>query len=249
MPLVVKSPSLSLAVFFIVGAVCTSTLSVRAGAQAAPSPSEIASPGLGPSAAADSSAMVDALNAMAPTLSGVNLAVSGVEVRRWKVPGEVKETTTSDIQSIQRDLSGTLPSLISQAQAAPGAVAPAFAVFRNLDALYDVLLRVTETATLAGSQQEASHLEAARADLQTRRGQLGNALQAIAAGQDTSVVQLRTALETARRSTLSNPAAPKKIVVNDGPDNAPAKTVHKKKPLAPAAKPATPPAASPGSQQ
>ena len=33
----------------------------------------------------------------------------------------------------------------------PAALSPAFAVFRNLDALYDVMLRVTETAGLAGS--------------------------------------------------------------------------------------------------
>jgi hypothetical protein len=186
---------------------------------------------------------------MAPTLSGVNLAVSGVDVHRWKVPGEVKDTTTSDIQSIQRDLSGTLPSLVSQAQAAPGAIAPAFAVFRNLDALYDVLLRVTETATLAGSQQEAAHLESARAELQTRRSQLGTALQATAASQDTSVVQLRTALQTARQTAASTQAAPKKIVVNDGPDVTPAKTVHKKKPTTPAAKPAATATAPPATQQ
>jgi len=186
--------------------------------------------------AADSSVMTDALTAIQPTLGGVNQAVSSVEVRRWKVPGDVKDTTTSDIQSIQRDLSSTLPGLVSQAQANPGAVAPAFAVYRNIDALYDVLLRVTETATLAGSQQEASKLESARADLQTRRSQLGNAILTTATTQDTNVVQLRASLEAAKQTAAAAQAVPKKIVVNDGPESTPVKTTHRKKP---AAKPAT----------
>ena len=42
---------------------------------------------------------------------------------------------------MQRDLTSTLPGLLTQAEASGPAVAlPAFAVFRNLDALYDVLL-------------------------------------------------------------------------------------------------------------
>ncbi len=184
---------------------------------------------------ADVSAMSDALNALQPTLSGVNLAVTSVEVHRWKVPGDVKDTTNSDIQSIVRDLSSTLPGLVSQAQATPASIAPAFAVYRNIDALYDVLLRVTETATLAGSQQEAGRLESARADLQTRRSQLGNALLSSAVAQDSNVVQLKTSLATMSRLTTPATAdGPRKIVVNDGPAPSAAKTTHKKKTIKPA---------------
>lgn len=192
-----------------------------------------------------SSAVVDALGALQPTMSSVSSALTSVDVHRWKVPGDVKDQTTADIQSIERDINGSLPGLIAQAQAAPGSVSPSFAVFRNIDALYDVLLRVSETATLAGSQQEANHLEAARADLQTRRRQLGDALLSSATAQDASVTQLRTSLDAARQAAARQSAAagPKKIVVDDGPSSA-AKTAHKKravKPTAPAAAPSTPP--------
>jgi hypothetical protein len=179
-------------------------------------------------------AMLDALNAMQPMLMQINLAVSSVDVRRWKAPNDVRDTTTEDVQSIQRDLSGTLPVLLTTAQSSPNAVGPAFAVFRNIDALYDVLLRITETATLAGTTSEADRLEQVRAGLQARRGQLGNAILASAAAQDNDVMQLRTALQSVPRTGAQPGGAPKKIVVNDGPDTAPAKTTHKKKP-APAA--------------
>ena len=161
-----------------------------------------------------------------------------MDVHRWKAPGDVKDTTTADVQSIQRDLVTTLPGLLSQAQSAPASIGPAFAVFRNIDALYDVLLRITETATLAGSQSEASRLESTRSELQARRAQLGNAILASANAQDASVMQLRTSLQAAQRVAVA-PEPPKKVVVDDGPATA-TKTVRKKKP---AAKPvASPPA-------
>ena len=182
--------------------------------------------------------MVDALGAMQPALSQVDSALSAVEVRKWKAPGDVKDTTASDIQSIHRDINETLPGLVSQAQASPNAIGPVFAVFRNVDALYDVLLRVAETATLAGSQQEAARLEQARADLQTRRGQLGNALFSSATAQDANVMQLQTSLDAANRTAASTQqtSGAKKVVVNDGPDTS-TRAPHKKKA---AAKPAIP---------
>jgi hypothetical protein len=162
------------------------------------------------------------------------VAVTSVEVHRWKVPGDVKDTTTADIQSIVRDLASTLPGLVAQAQASPASIAPAFAVYRNIDALYDVLLRVTETATLAGSQQEAQRLESARADLQTRRSQLGNALLSSATTQDLNVVQLKNSLAQMSRPAVSAPDAPKKIIVTDGPATASSRASHKKKSSKPA---------------
>lgn len=190
-----------------------------------------------------STIVADALGSLQPTMASVNNALASVDVHRWKVPGDVKDQTASDIQSIQRDITGSLPGLISQAQASPNALAPSFAVFRNIDALYDVLLRVTETATLAGSQQEANHLESARADLQTRRRQLGDALLSSATAQDAAVTQLRSSLDAARLAAKQSAAAgPKKVVVDDGPAS-PAKPAHKKrvgKPAAPAATPAAP---------
>jgi hypothetical protein len=175
--------------------------------------------------------MQDALNAIQPLLSKVNLAASSVDVHHWKAPSDVRDTTTSDVQSIQRDLNVTLPDLLTKAQASPGAIAPSFAVFRNIDALYDVLLRITETATLAGTQSEADRLEQVRAELQARRAQLGNAILISATSQDTDVVQLRNSLAAAPRVPAAS-TAPKRIVVDDGPTTS-TKASRKKKAATP----------------
>src|ERR1700678_219635 len=78
----------------------------------------------------------------------------------------------------------------------PGALSPSFAVFRNLDALYDVLLRVTETAALAGSGSDAGSLEDARAGLEDGRGKLGTWLLQSIGNQDAQIVHLQAAAST-----------------------------------------------------
>ena len=111
-----------------------------------------------------------------PEVDRIYSAVSGINVPKWKAPKEVKEQTQSDIGSIQRNMKTTLPGLLDAAKTAPGTVAPAFAVYRNVCALYDVLLRVAETATLAGPQQEGALLEAELQKLDTAKKSLGSSI-------------------------------------------------------------------------
>jgi len=159
-----------------------------------------------------------------PALANVQTAIGNINIGHWKVSGAARSATQQDISSMQRDLSTTLPGLLSQAEAGgPAVLSPSFAVFRNLDALYDVLLRVTETAALAGSESDATSLEDARAGLEDGRGKLGAWLLQSIGAQDAQIARLQ--------APASHPAAaataPTKIVVDDGPD---APKPHKKKP-------------------
>ena len=196
-------------------------------AQAAPPPADAAAPAQAPAAAPAPAGF--AMTNLRPALANVQTAITNLNVSRWKAPNDIRTTTQQDINSMQRDLNTTLPGLLAQADTAaaasgPPALSPAFAVFRNLDALYDVMLRVTETAGLAGSASDASSLEDARAGLEDGRAKLGAwLLQAIGA-QDAQVVRLQT---PAAAVAPAPPPAPNKIVVNDGPDTT---KPHKKKP-------------------
>ena len=127
-------------------------------AQAAPPPADAAAPAQA-SAAAPAPAGF-AMTNLRPALANVQTAITNLNVAHWKAPNDIRATTQQDINSMQRDLNTTLPGLLAQADTAaaasgPPALSPAFAVFRNLDALYDVMLRVTETAGLAGSASDA----------------------------------------------------------------------------------------------
>jgi hypothetical protein len=189
----------------------------------APAAAEAAAPAVAPAPAGF------AMSNLRPALANVQTAITSLNVSRWKAPNDIRATTQQDINSMQRDLNTTLPPLLAQADAAaaasgPPALSPAFAVFRNLDALYDVMLRVTETAGLAGSASDASSLEEARAGLEDGRAKLGAwLLQAIGA-QDAQVVRLQAPVA---HPAPAPPPPPNKIVVNDGPDTT---KPHKKKP-------------------
>ena len=167
-----------------------------------------------------------------PALNDVQSSISGLNIARWKAPGEVKNATRQNADSIQRDLANTLPGLISQADAAPGAVSPAFSVYRNVDALYDVLLRVYGTASLAASQGESDSLFSALQKLESSRSELGDAILKDSQQHEAELIRLQTALKAATAVPPQQPQV-KESVIDDGP--APSSSSKKKK--KPAAKP------------
>jgi hypothetical protein len=157
-----------------------------------------------------------AIASLRPALANVQTAISNLNVGHWKAPSETRSAVQQDIGSMQRDLNATLPGLMTQAEANPAALSPAFAVFRNLDALYDVLLRVTETAALAGSGSDAGSLEDARAGLEDGRAKLGGWLLQSISAQDAQIARMQAA---ATAKPAAAPPPPPKIVIDDGPEN------------------------------
>jgi hypothetical protein len=177
-----------------------------------------------------------------PALADVQRTVTSLNTARWKAPNEVKAAADRNVSSIQRDIVDTLPNLLTQADGATGSVPPAFAVYRNIDALYDVLLRVNQTAFLAAPDSEASAVASALDQLEAARRQLGDTIVASAQDREAQIVKLQAAVKAAEAAPPPPPA--KTAVVDDGPAATPA--VKKKK--KPAAKPAPkPPAANSGS--
>jgi hypothetical protein len=179
-----------------------------------------------------------------PALSNVQSTTSALNISRWKAPGSVREATQQDIDSIQRDLGNTLPSLLAHADSTPDSVPPSFAVYRNLDALYDVLLRVSETANLAAPEDEADSLAASLQKLETARAAFGDAILHASQHHEAQIVALQTEIKTIKAAP---PPQKQEIIVDDGPVKAPVKRVRKKPATKkPAQKPApNPPAAAP----
>ncbi len=159
---------------------------------------------------------------VSPSLDGLRQSLRGLRLDKWKAPGPVREETNGNIGSITRDLDGTLPGLLSTADAAPGVVSKNLPVFRNIDALYDVLLRVVETADLAAPENETETLHNALASLEDARRSLGDALQSAALTNEQQLTALR---QQARAQPA--PAAQGTTVVDDGAVK-PATAKHKK---------------------
>ncbi len=215
-------------------ALLTATLSWSVSAQSAVAPGDTANSVSG---------------TLRPALAQVGQSLGGVTIKRWKAPSEVRSAADQDVSSIQRDLNGTLAGLLQQADAAPGSVPAAFAVYRNVDALYDTLLRVVLTANLAAPEDEAGSLQAALATLESARGTLGQTILNSSQAQETELSRIRMALAKAA-ATQRTPTTT--TVVDDGPaDKSSAKKPHPsttKKPGSTATKPAGSSNSSPAPQ-
>ena len=181
-----------------------------------------------------------------PALSQIGQTIAGLNISRWKAPSEVRSAVQQNIDSIQHDLNGTLPGLLSSADAAPDSVSAVFPVYRNIDALYDVLLRVSETANLAASQNEAESVTSALSKLESARADLGNSIINASTNNETEVVKLRASIQQAAAAKAATP--PTTTVVDDGPAKTTSTVKRKKKP-APAAPAAVAPAGNTPSPQ
>lgn len=174
-----------------------------------------------------------------PALSQVKQTIGNLTISRWKAPGDVKNAAQQNADSILNDLNNTLPGLLSTADAAPASVAAGFPVYRNVDALYDVMLRISITANLAAPQSEDDGIASALRQLESARSSFGNLVVTISSQNESELVRLRSVAQKAPAVQTSAP--PKTTVVNDGPTKSattPAK--RKKKPVQPA--PTTAPA-------
>jgi hypothetical protein len=166
-----------------------------------------------------------------------------LRIEHWKADNAYKRQALGKVDSIQRNLQGALPEMIAQLRAAPEDLPATFKLYRNLDALYDVMGSVVEGAGAFGSKDDVQSLSNDLDGFEGTRKQLAQRMETISAAKEAEIVRLREDLKTAQAAVPAAPA--KKIVVDD--NEPPKKPAVKKKP---AAKPGTTPStAKPAGQQ
>jgi len=175
--------------------------------------------------------------------SQVDLAKLRIE--RWKTDATTKKQTDADVQSIQRNLETALPAVISELRNSPENLTSTFKLFRNLDALYDVLTSVVESAGAFGSKDEFQSLQNDLNAIEKSRRALADRMDALSITKENEIGQLRTQLKNTQAAVPAAP--PKKVVVDD--TEPPKKTPKKKtaKTSKPASTATTPPATPPAS--
>ena len=171
-----------------------------------------------------------------PSLDILKTAIGEMTLDKWKASPAVRTEADGNLRSVQRDLLSTLPPLLAGADAAPDSTAKTLAVYRNVEALYDVMLRLDAAGRLAAPSNQISALDQALASLGDARRALGDQVQANAEGQEARVIHLQAALKA-----VPPPAPPPAPVACIPP---PPKKRLARPAAKPAAKPATPPANS-----
>jgi hypothetical protein len=162
-----------------------------------------------------------------------------LRIERWKTDGGSKKQTLANVDSIQRNLQEALPGIIAQLRSQPEDLPMTFKLYRNLDALYDVLGSVVEVTGAFGSKDDFQSLSNDLSTFESTRKQLAQRIESLSSAKEAEIVRLRADLRTAQAAIPATP--PNKIVVDD--NEPPKKPAVKKKP-----KPKTPPPATPAGQ-
>src|ERR1700678_3187497 len=104
----------------------------------------------GPQGAPVSYASVSQLNGLLAQLEATSQSTQGdlakLRIERWKTDAASKKQALGNVDSIQRNLQNALPAMIAQLRNAPEDLPATFKLYRNLDALYDVMGSVVESA-------------------------------------------------------------------------------------------------------
>ncbi len=169
-----------------------------------------------------------------PAMQSIQQALAIARPEKWKAPGAVTAESASDIGSIQRDLNQTLPPLVTTADGSPNSVPHLLPTYRNVEALYDVLVRVTQTSVLAAPAQQSAAFQQATQSLQQARRDFGDLLDSAAQSQDRRFHDVQVKLTALQSAPPPLPPAPV------CPTPAPAKKSTKPR-AKPVPKPTTPP--------
>jgi hypothetical protein len=172
--------------------------------------------------------------------------LSHLRIEKWKTDSSTKRQTENDRESIQRNLQNALPGMLSDLKNAPESLPATFKVYRNLDALYDVLNSVVESAGAFGSKDEFQSLNKDLSGIEESRRAFADRMDKLSNAKEKEIGQLRVELQSARAAI-----PPKKTVVDDTEPTPPKKTTKKKaapKPKPPSAQGAQPQTSQPTQQ-
>lgn len=156
--------------------------------------------------------------------------LSKLRVEKWKMDGNYKRQTQSNVESVQRNLQSALPEITGQLRNSPEDLSLTFKLYRNLDALYDVMGSVAESAGAFGSKDEFQSISNDLNTFERARRQLAERLENLTTSKESELAGLRAQVKTLQ-AQVAPPAPPKKIVVDD--DDTPKKPAPKKKKTVP----------------
>lgn len=174
---------------------------------------------------------------MQPAIETLRQTIWILRPEKWKASDAIRQETSANIGSIHRDLTNTLPSLLTAADQTPDSVSRMLPAYQNIEALYDVLLRVAAAGDRAAPGQQNEALERARAALENARRTFGDRLVSAALAQDQQVHNLQAAVHAVppaptpeacpppaplkkhrtRKKTVKKPAAPAPVAPSGAP--------------------------------
>jgi hypothetical protein len=152
-------------------------------AQTAPSAPAPAAQSAAP-ATTTTSNILPGLDRVQSAASQANHDIAHMRIEKWKADSASKQQAQSNADSLQRNLSTALPGLIASFRAMPQDLGSGFKLYRNLNALYDVLASFTEAAGAFGPKNDYEALAQQGAVIDSVRRDLADYLERLTASTE-----------------------------------------------------------------
>lgn len=154
--------------------------------------------------------------------------INRLRIDKWKADSSDKQQAQANADSVQRNLTAALPGMTAAVRTAPQDIGANFKLYRNLNALYDVMKTVTEASAAFGPKQDYAVLAQYADQIDGYRRNLADYMEALTSSQNAELLQYRS---QARAAQAAAATTPKKVIIND---DAPVKKTDKKKTSKPA---------------
>jgi len=151
--------------------------------------------------------------------------LSHLRIEKWKTDNGSKREAQSNADSVTRNLQTALPELINALRSSPESLPATFKLYRNLDAVYDVMSTLAESAGAFGSKNDFQALSNDFNALDRIRRGIADRMENLSTSKEAEIARLHTQMRAAQAA--ANAAPPKKVIVDD--DETPKKATHKKK--------------------
>lgn len=152
---------------------------------------------------------------------GLNTDIGKLRIEKWKADSSTRQQATQNATSIQRNITAALPELINGVRSSPQSLAANFKLYRNLNALYEVLSGLAESTGAFGKRDEYDSLAAHVSALDDLRRSYADFLQQASSSADARITAFQQAEAQAKAQAAQQP--PKKIVVDDAEPTPPPK--------------------------
>jgi hypothetical protein len=137
--------------------------------------------------------------------SGSSVAqVQAMRIDKWKTDSSQKQRAQQNADSLLRNLQAALPTMLAAARQQPQGFTANFKLYRNVSALYDVMLPLAESAGAFGQKGEFQAIGEQLQRWDEIRRNYADYLEQLSARKD-----------AAAAAAAASQAKPKKIIVDD----------------------------------
>jgi len=192
-----RTTSLLVASLLLVLPLCANA---QPSASSAPPPTSMQPSATSPEMTSDLVAYAQMLSQLQQVSQQTAADLGRMKVDRWKADASVKQQCQTNANSLQRNLTAALPEMIQKTKAAPQELAPSFKLYRNLNAVYDVLSATAESAGAFGPKEKYDPLVNDAGAIEQLRRSLADRLDWLSGIKDGQLIQLRQQLVAAQQA-------------------------------------------------